>query len=227
MRNMLVFLGGIAVVLVVGVGLYQWLGDPTISVPQSQPQATTAPAPAASVAEAARVRADDFVIGTPGAPVTVIEYASLTCPHCAAFHRDTLPKIKKDYIDTGKVRLVYRDFPLGTPALAASMIARCAGRDKFFGFIEIIYRSQDQWSRSRQPLAELTRIARFGGMSETDVEECLKLQELLNGIRRTAAAAQETHKVNSTPTFIIGKETISGAMPYENFKKVFDRALSK
>ena len=166
-------------------------------------------------------------LGKADAPVTMIEYSSLGCPHCADFHRDTLPRIKTEYVDTGKVRLIYRDFPLGTPALAASMIARCAGRDKFFGFIEIIYRSQDQWSRSRQPLAELARVARFGGMSETDVEECLKLQELLIGIRRIAAAAQETYKVNSTPTFIIGKETISGTMPYENFKKVFDRALSK
>ncbi len=169
----------------------------------------------------------EMSMGPDNAPVTMIEYSSLGCPHCAAFHRDTLPKIKKEYIDTGKVRLVYRDFPFGTPALAASMIARCAGRDKFFGFIEIIYRSQDQWSRSRQPLAELARVARFGGMSETDVEECLKLQELLIGIRRIAAAAQETYKVKSTPTFIIGKKTISGAMSYENFKKVFDRALRK
>ena len=169
----------------------------------------------------------EMSMGPDNAPVTMIEYSSLGCPHCAAFHRDTLPKIKKEYIDTGKVRLVYRDFPFGTPALAASMIARCAGRDKFFGFIDIIYRSQDQWSRSRQPLAELARVARFGGMSETDVEECLKLQELLIGIRHIAAAAQEKYKVNSTPTFIIGKETISGVMPYENFKKVFDRALRK
>ena len=88
----------------------------------------------------------EMSMGPDNAPVTMIEYSSLGCPHCAAFHRDILPKIKKEYIDTGKVRLVYRDFPLGTPALAASMIARCAGRDKFFGFIEIIYRSQDQWS---------------------------------------------------------------------------------
>ena len=169
----------------------------------------------------------EMSMGPDNAPVTMIEYSSLGCPHCAAFHRDTLPKIKKEYIDTDKVRLVYRDFPLGTPALAASMIARCAGREKFFGFIDIIYRSQDQWSRSRQPLAELARVARFGGMSETDVEECLKLQELLIGIRHIAAAAQEKYKINSTPTFIIGKETISGVMPYENFKKVFDRALRK
>ena len=188
--------------------------------------------PLASVpAQAAIVPVEEALsemsMGQDNAPVTMIEYSSLGCPHCAAFHRDTLPRIKKEYIDTGKVRLVYRDFPLGTPALAAAMIARCAGRDKFFGFIEIIFRSQDQWSGSRQPLAELARVAKLGGMSETDVEECLKLQELLDGIRRNAASAQETYKVNSTPTFIIGKEIISGAMPYETFKKVFDKALSK
>jgi len=103
-------------------------------------------------------------LGKADAPVTMIEYSSLGCPHCAAFHLETLPQIKKDYIDTGKVRLVFRDFPLGTPALAASMIARCAGPKKFFGFIEIMFRSQPQWSRSQNPMPALTKVARLGGL---------------------------------------------------------------
>jgi protein-disulfide isomerase len=169
----------------------------------------------------------EMALGKSDAPVTMIEYSSLGCPHCAAFHRDTLPRIKTEYIDTGKLRLVYRDFPLGTPALAASMIARCAGRGRFFGFIEIIFRSQAQWSRSNNPLDALSKVARFGGMSEADVGACLKTQALLDHIRRVAANAQEKQKVVSTPTFVIGGQTITGAQSFENFKKVIDKALNK
>jgi protein-disulfide isomerase len=169
----------------------------------------------------------EMVLGKPDAPVTMIEYSSLGCPHCADFHRDTLPRIKTEYVDTGKVRLIYRDFPLGTPALAASMIARCAGPEKYFGFIDIIYRSQAQWSRSNNPLDALSQVARFGGMSKADVGACLKTQTLLDHIRRVATLAQETQKVVSTPTFIIGDQTITGAQPFENFKKAIDKALNK
>ncbi|MDA1088721.1 MAG: DsbA family protein [Proteobacteria bacterium] len=169
----------------------------------------------------------EMVLGKADAPVTMIEYSSLGCPHCAAFHRETLPKIQKEYIDTGKVRFVYRDFPLGTPALAASMIARCAGPKKFFGFVEILFRAQAQWSQSKDPMAALTKIARFGGLSGDDVDACLKQQTLLDHIRKGALVGQETHKVDSTPFFIIGDETVSGAQPFEAFKKVLDKALNK
>ena len=164
-------------------------------------------------------------LGKADAPVTMIEYSSLGCPHCAAFHRDTLPKIKKEYIDTGKLRVIYRDFPLGTPALAASMIARCSGPRKFFGFIEILYRSQAQWSRSDNPLEALTWVSRFGGMTEADVKACLKYQALLESIRKSAETAQKIHQINSTPTFLIAGEIISGVQPFETFKKAIDKAL--
>lgn len=189
------------------------------------PQVVSAPVRAAIVSvEEAKA---EMVLGNADAPVSIIEYSSLGCPHCAAFHRDTLPQIKKEYIDTGKVRLVYRDFPLGTPALAASMIARCAGPKKFFGFIEILFRSQPQWSRSQNPMQALTKVARFGGLSEDDVQACLKRQTLLDFIREVARVGQNTHNVNTTPFFIIGDKTVSGAQPFDAFKKVLDKALSK
>lgn len=169
----------------------------------------------------------EMALGSADAPVTMIEYSSLGCPHCAAFHRDTLPRIKKEYIDTGKLRLVYQDFPLGTPALAASMIARCSGPRKFFGFIEILFRSQAQWSRSKKPLEALTQVSRFAGMTEADVEACLKYQPLLESIRKGAEMAQKNHQINSTPTFLIGGEMISGAQPFETFKKAIDKAFKK
>ena len=169
----------------------------------------------------------EMAIGDKDAPVTMVEYSSLGCPHCAAFHKDTLPRIKKEYIDTGKVRLVYRDFPLGTPALAAAMIARCAGPKKFFGFIEILFLSQAQWAKSRTPLDALSKVARFGGMSQADVDACLRYQPLLEYIRQGALVAQETYKINSTPSFVVGTTVISGNQPFEEFKKVLDKALIK
>ncbi len=169
----------------------------------------------------------EMAIGRTDAPVTIVEFSSLGCPHCAAFHRETLPRIKKDYIDTGKVRLIFQDFPLGTSALAASMIARCAGPKKFFGFIEILFRSQAQWSRSNNPMQALANVARFGGLSEADVQTCLNYQPLLEHIRKGALVGQEDFKINSTPSFVIGSETIIGAQPYEVFQKAFDKALKK
>lgn len=189
------------------------------------PVAVSGPARAAIVSsEEAR---SEMTLGKADAPVTMIEYSSLGCPYCAAFHRDTLPRIKKEYIDTGKVRLIYRDFPLGTAALAASMIARCAGPKKFFGFVEILFRSQAQWSKSNNPMVALTKVARFGGLSAADVDACLKIQPLMNSIQQGKEHAYKNLGINSTPSFIIGDDIITGAQPFEAFKKVFDKALSK
>ena len=169
----------------------------------------------------------EMVMGNPNAPVTIIEFASLGCHHCAKFHIETMPRIKEKYIDTGKVRFIFQDFPLGAPALAASMTARCAGSKKFFGFIDILFRSQEKWSKSKNPLQEITNIARFGGLSEEDVKSCLKQQSLLEHIRRGALVGQEDFKINSTPSFIIGNDVISGAQPFEVFQKAIDNILKE
>lgn len=169
----------------------------------------------------------EMVLGDKDAHVTIIEYASLGCPHCAKFHTDNFPKIKKNYIDTGKVKFIYRDFPLGTPALAASMIARCSGSAKYFGMVDIFFRTQQQWGRAENPMNALKKIARMGGMSNADVDTCLQNQELLNFIQNTARQGGEDFKINSTPSFVIDGETVSGNLPYEDFKKLLDKALNK
>lgn len=169
----------------------------------------------------------EMVLGNKDARVTVIEYASLGCPHCANFHSGTFVDVKRDYIDTGKIKYIYRDFPLGRPALAASMISRCAGSAKYFGMVDIFFRSQQQWGRAENPLEALTKIARFGGMSEQDVSACLQNQELIEHIQSQAQKGSEEHKINATPSFVIDGETISGGMPYEDFKKLLDEALNK
>ena len=169
----------------------------------------------------------EMVMGRDDAPVTMVEYSSLACPHCAAFHREVLPRIKKDYIDTGKVRLVYRDFPLGGLALAAAMLARCGGRDRYFGFLEVLFRSQAQWSRSDNPRRELERVARFGGISQQDFEACLVKEPLMTNIREQAGDAKEKFGIDSTPTFIIDGEKILGARPFEDFRDAIEKALGK
>lgn len=167
----------------------------------------------------------EMVYGRDDAPLTIVEYASLGCPHCARFHETTFPQLKKDYIDTGKVRMIYRDFPLGTPALAASMIARCAGSARYFGMVNLFYRTQSRWSSAQNPMAELGKVARMGGMSTGDVEACFQSRPLQEFILNVAKQAKDKHGVNSTPSFVIGGKTVSGALEYDDFKKLLDQNL--
>ncbi len=166
-------------------------------------------------------------IGRADAPVTIIEYASLGCSHCASFHKDTLPRLKTAYLDTGKARLVFTDFPLGGPALAASMVARCAPKNSYFGLIDLFFREQERWSRARDPIKEIERIARFGGLSEQDVQACIVTQPLLTGLRERAELASRLHGVNSTPSFVIEGALIVGAQPFETFRDAIEAALKK
>ncbi|MEE8394189.1 MAG: DsbA family protein [Rhodospirillales bacterium] len=187
------------------------------------------PAPGPARADIASIEdaTAEKVMGNADAPVTMIEYSSLSCPHCAAFHRDSLPKIKKTYIDTGKVKLIYRDFPFGGLAMAGAMVARCAGSKKYFGMIDILFRSQEDWTRGKNPLADIKRVARFGGMSESDVEKCLADEPLMQAIQKRQKEGETEYGVNSTPTFFINGIEVKGALPFEEYKKVIDKALKK
>jgi protein-disulfide isomerase len=167
------------------------------------------------------------ILGRADAPVTIIEHSSLGCPHCADFHKDTLPRLKTAYLDTGKARLVFSDFPLGGPATAAAMVARCAPKNSFFGLIETFFREQERWARSRDPIKEIERLARFGGLSEQDVQACLDFQPLLLGMRERAEAASRRYGVNSTPTFVVDGTVIVGAQPFEVFRGAIEAALKK
>lgn len=167
------------------------------------------------------------VLGKADAPVTIYEYSSLGCPHCASFHADTFPRIKKEYIDTGKAKLVLRDFPLGGAAMAAAMIARCSGEQKYFGFIEMLFRSQEDWAGADKPIDALKKVARFGGMTPADVDQCLANTKLFETLKQRTRDYQVKYDVEATPTFWIGDVRIPGAFGYEDFKKVLDEALAK
>jgi Protein-disulfide isomerase len=165
-------------------------------------------------------------LGDPKAPVTFIEYSSMTCPHCAAFHRETLPKIKSTYVDTGKVLYVFRDFPLEPRAVAASMIARCVDPSRYFAFVGLLYGDQAGWAKAADPLKELQTRAELAGLSEADVKACLANKDILESVQKRAAAGEKEFSIDSTPTFIIDGKKFSGAMPYEQFEAAINAALA-
>ena len=170
---------------------------------------------------------EETAMGRDDAPVTIIEYSSLTCPHCATFHRDTLPKIKEAYIDTGKVRLVSRDFPLGGLALAAAALTRCAGPAKYFGFLEVLFRSQDMWAKAQNPRDALLQVSRFAGLTEADFDACLSNEALIKTIQTRARKASQEFEIHSTPTFLVEGSKVSGALSFEEFQDILDAALRK
>jgi protein-disulfide isomerase len=163
----------------------------------------------------------DMALGPANASVTVTEYASMTCPHCAAFNENVFPKIKSEYIDSGKVRYVFREFPLDIKAAAGSMLARCIAKDdagKYFAVVDMLFKQQNDWV-VKNTTETLTRIGKQAGLSQQAVEDCLKDQALLDKIAADQKFANEVLKVNSTPTFFINGEMIKGETSFEEFDK--------
>jgi protein-disulfide isomerase len=163
----------------------------------------------------------DMALGPANATVTITEYASMTCPHCAAFTETVFPKIKSEFIDSGKIRFVFREFPLDIKAAAASMLARCIAKDdsgKYFAVVDLLFKQQNDWV-TKNTTETLTRIGKQAGLSQQAVEACLKDQALLDKIAADQKFASEVLKVNSTPTFFINGEMVKGETSFEEFDK--------
>jgi protein-disulfide isomerase len=175
----------------------------------------------ATAAEVAKpVSLPDMALGPKDAPVTVTEYASMTCPHCARFAEEVFPKIKATYIDTNKIRYVFREFPLDIKAAAGSMLARCIAKDdgsKYFAVIDMLFKQQDEWIPKTSETLKL--IGKQAGLSGQQVDACLKDQALLDKIAADQKYANEVLKVNSTPTFFINGEKVTGETSFEEFEK--------
>jgi len=169
----------------------------------------------------------DRILGNPDAPITIVEYASLTCPHCAHFANDVLPELKKKWIDPGKVKLVFRDFPLDEPALRAAMIARCAPPDRFYAYVDTFFAAQDKWVMARDYREALARLVKLGGMSQKEFENCLKDTALENKIVEGRLVASKELDVGSTPTFFINGTKFAGAPTLEEFDKVLSSLAAK
>jgi len=169
----------------------------------------------------------DMVMGDAKAPVTVIEYASMTCPHCAHFTETTFPELKKRYIDTGKVRFIFREFPLDQLAAAAFMLARCSAEtdsSKYFTMIDTMFRQQRTWAVEK-PLPPLLALAKQAGFTQATFDACLSNQKILDGIEAVRNRAADKFKVSSTPSFFINGTLVSGAMTIDEMAKQIDPLL--
>ena len=183
-----------------------------------------APSASAQTPSVLTVTAKDHVLGDPNAKVTVIEYASMTCSHCAGFHTTILPELKKLYIDTGKVKLVFRDFPLDKVALQASLVAECVPADRYFAMVDMLFQTQAQWSRARDPLDALSKASRLLGIDDVKFRACQDDKEALAAIIGERQGA-ESIGVESTPTLVINGKLYPGARPVPDYQKIFDDLL--
>ncbi|MGO4711077.1 DsbA family protein [Bradyrhizobium sp. 2TAF24] len=169
----------------------------------------------------------DMALGPENASVTIVEYASMTCPHCAAFTTEVFPKLKAAYIDTGKVRFIFREFPLDLVAAAGSMMARCIAKNdaqKYFAVVDVLFKQQTDWV-VKNPIEPLKRIGKQAGLSDEAFNACLKDQAILDGIKATQDHATDKLKVNSTPSFFVNGTLVKGETSFEGFQKLIDPLL--
>jgi protein-disulfide isomerase len=175
-------------------------------------------------------RADDstdHVLGKADAPITIIEYASLTCPHCAEFNKEVLPEVKTKYIETGKAKLIYRDFPLDQWALRASVLARCAPADKYFGFVDVLFQNQVTWATAKDPMAALEKIGMLGGVSSAQFSACMQDKKLQDAVLAQSLQGQKEFDVQGTPTIIVNGKKIENPQTFADFDKILKPLASQ
>ncbi|MCP4181896.1 MAG: DsbA family protein [Hyphomicrobiales bacterium] len=192
------------------------------------PDLTVTQASAEDLSDLMTMTPDDNIMGSKDAPVTIIEYASMTCGHCASFHATIFPDIKKNYIETGKAKLVFREFPVSVRdlrAIAAFMLARCADDDKYFPMIDVLFKQQAQWARAEKPIPILLNIAKLAGFTQESFNACLKNQEVMNTVLAVRNKAADDYGVTGTPTFFINGKKQVGIESVEKFSKLIDDAM--
>jgi protein-disulfide isomerase len=166
----------------------------------------------------------DKVLGKADAPVTIVEYASMTCSHCAHFHVTTMPELKAKYIDTGKVRLIFREFPFDPRAEAGFMLARCSN-DNYFPMVDVLFKQQQNWASVENAKDALLQISKLAGFSQESFEACLTDQKLLDDVRAVQKRGSDEFKVDSTPTFFINGNTYKGALTIAEMSAIIDGML--
>jgi protein-disulfide isomerase len=186
-----------------------------------------APAPATVSSEGVLKAGDlpDIVIGKPDAKVAIVEYASMTCPHCAAFHNRVLPQLKAKYIDTGKVRLIYREFPLDKLAMSAAMLARCVGGEGPEPLIADLFKRQEEWAVRGDATPKLFEVAKQAGFTKAGFDKCLTDQALYDKILAGRTRASEQFGVSSTPTFFVEGQRLGGGATIADFDKTLEPLL--
>jgi len=165
-------------------------------------------------------------IGSGSAQIQMLEFASLTCGHCAKFHNEVFPKIKTEFIDTGKIDFVYKDFPLDKFALKASVIARCSGNERFFNFLKVLYSKQKDWTRSSDPFKSLLKIAKFGGLKNDEIKVCVGNKSIEDGILKQRLESTKKFDIKATPTIYLNNKKYEGDLTYEALKLKIDSLLN-
>ena len=169
---------------------------------------------------------DDRILGSADAPITIIEYASLTCPHCAAFHGGALPELKKTWIEDGRARLVYRDYPLDRVALTGAMVAQCFEDDQaYFAFLDILYSQQRQWAMADSPVEALYNRAKLGGIDRERFNACLQDRALQGRILEKAKHGQDSYAIRSTPSLIVNGEVFAGNRDFADLERILESKL--
>jgi protein-disulfide isomerase len=218
MRNLLI--AGVVVIVAGIAGFLAWqhYQTPTVTDTASASNAAATAKPIDS--PLAKAQPDDIVIGEANAPITMIEYSSLSCPHCARFQKDVMPRIKQDFVDTGKVKFIPRDFPLNKPAIQAALFAHCLSPMRFFSISDVLFKTQDQWLQedSTEPLAQ---IAATAGMDRATFDACLANKDEEAKIVGTRKAGEDAFGINATPTFIINGIKLEGEQTYDDLKALF------
>jgi protein-disulfide isomerase len=191
--------------------------------------ATTVPEPDRTVDMAAVLKPGSLPELSVGdaSGVPVIEYGSLTCPHCAAFSREVFPELKKDYIDTGKVKFIFREFSRNPLDVAAFVLARCVGDDKAFAAIELLFSTQDKWAFVDKPLEPLIAAMRPTGLTHDQAMACLKDQSKVDAVAAVGKRATDEIKMNGTPTFVIDGKVYGGELSLDQFKAILDPLIKK
>ena len=169
----------------------------------------------------------DVALGPKDAKVTIVEYASLTCSHCAAFHKETWPELKKRYVDTGKVRFILREFPLDPLATAGFMLARCDGEGKYYPITDLLFDQQRNWAFTDKPLDALRALMRQAGFSQEKFDACLQDQKLYDAVNAVKNRGVEQFNVDSTPTFFINGQRHAGNISIDELEKIIKPLLGE
>ena len=175
------------------------------------------------------IKESDFFIGEKNAPITIIEYASLSCGHCADFHNNTLEKLKSEYVDTGKIKIVFRDFPFNYPALLGSMVLKCISSNIRYDYMNALFKLQKTWifPENAKTTEELYKIMQSGGMTKNDFDECISNTEVENNILQGMIDAKNEFNISSTPSFLVNGELIEGNKSIKDFRQIIDKILSE
>ena len=154
-------------------------------------------------------------LGKPDAPIKMIEFASLTCGHCARFHNEVMPTIKEKYINNGKIFFTYKDFPLDKFALKASIISRCSGNKNYFSFLDVFYKKQSSWTRSQDPFKSLLKIAKIGGLKDEEIKVCVGNKSIEDGLLKDRLQSSKKYDITATPTIYLNGKKYTGDLTLE------------